>query len=518
MTPDLSVGGVLETIYGGLIGLDGPYTYADRLFRNFFEDSLLALGIAGILLFGFLLLRSITQRERVSDEDRERADALVHAYGSDTLAYFALRDDKSLFFASDGQAMIAYTYLQGYALASGDPIGAEESIPLVVDEFDDFCHARGWKVAYLAVREADVPLYEARGMRSMYLGDEAIIRCDRIDIHGPGMKKVRGAVSRVDRDHTFQILRETEVPAPVIDELNAISEHWRGKEPERGFTMALSEDVTGDSEEMLIALARDTAGRVAGFLRLVPCFGAEPGYSLDLMRREPSAPNGITEYLIVRAAEELGRAGVVRLSMNFAAWGRLFNAEADLGPADRAMKWVVAKLNPFFQIKSLYDFNEKFQPEWLARSIVFEEAADLPARGDPLRGRRGVPHRPRGRPAAGAPGGDRARHVRRAVTATALAACALAAAACGRADSSQPASFADVRAAIADAGLRVCDETATDARPPGATEEHRWDVAASCDDPDDPTPWWWRPPTATRATGTRPRCASSPGCTRPARA
>ena len=76
--------------------------------------------------------------------------------------------------------------------------------------------------------------------------------------------------------------------------------------------------------------------------------------------------------------------------------------------------------------------------------------------------------------------------MRRAVTATALAACALAAAACGRADSSQPASFTDVRAAIADAGLRVCDETATDARPPGATEEHRWDVAASCDDPDDP--------------------------------
>jgi lysylphosphatidylglycerol synthetase-like protein (DUF2156 family) len=145
--------------------------------------------------------------------------------------------------------------------------------------------------------------------------------------------------------------------------------------------MALSQDVTGDSDEMVIALARDSGGRVAGFLRLVPCFGAEPGYSLDLMRREPSAPNGITEFLIVRAAEELGRAGVVRLSMNFAAWGRLFNADADLGPGDRALKWVVAKLNPFFQIKSLYDFNEKFQPEWLARSIVFEEAVDLPRVG-----------------------------------------------------------------------------------------------------------------------------------------
>jgi lysylphosphatidylglycerol synthetase-like protein (DUF2156 family) len=182
----------------------------------------------------------------------------------------------------------------------------------------------------------------------------------------------------VARDHSFQILREDQVPEAVIEELNAISEHWRGKEPERGFTMALSQDVTGESDEMVIALARDAAGRPAGFLRLVPCFGDEPGYSLDLMRREPEAPNGITEFLIVRAAEELGRQGVVRLSMNFAAWGRLFDAEAELGPRDRALKWVVAKLNPFFQIKSLHDFNEKFQPEWLPRSMVYEEAADLP--------------------------------------------------------------------------------------------------------------------------------------------
>ncbi len=381
VSPELSVGGVLETIFGGLVGLDGPYTFDSQVFQEFFYDSLLALGVAGVVVLAFLLFRPLAQRESVPLQDRRRAADLVHAYGSDTLAYFALRDDKSLFFSSDGQAMIAYTYLQGYALASGDPIGAEESIPRVVDEFREFCHERGWKVAFLAVREADVPAYQAAGMRSVYLGDEAIIRCDKIDIHGPGMKKLRGAVSRVARDHSFQIVRETEVTPAVVDELNAISEHWRGKEPERGFTMALSQDVTGESEEMVLALARDGGGRIAGFLRLVPCFGAEPGYSLDLMRREPSAPNGITEYLIVRAAEELGRQGVVRLSMNFAAWGRLFNADAELGPGDRALKWVVEKLNPYFQVKSLYDFNEKFQPEWLARSMVFEEAADLPRVG-----------------------------------------------------------------------------------------------------------------------------------------
>ena len=48
---------------------------------------------------------------------------LVHTYGWDTLAYFALRGDKSFFFSPDGEAMIAYTYIGGYALVAGDPIG-----------------------------------------------------------------------------------------------------------------------------------------------------------------------------------------------------------------------------------------------------------------------------------------------------------------------------------------------------------------------------------------------------------
>jgi len=195
------------------------------------------------------------------------------------------------------------------------------------------------------------------------------------------MKKLRGSVSKVARDHSFALMRESDAAPELVAELNAISEHWRGKEPERGFTMALSQDVEGTSDEMVLVVARDGKGRVAGFLRLVPCFGAEPGYSLDLMRHEPSAPNGITEFLIVRAAEELGRIGVIRLSMNFAAWGRLFNADADLGPGDRALKWVVEKLNPYFQVKSLHDFNQKFQPEWLPRSMVFEAAADMPRVG-----------------------------------------------------------------------------------------------------------------------------------------
>ena len=64
------------------------------------------------------------------------------------------------------------------------------------------------------------------------------------------MKKVRPAVTRVARDHQFVLMRESDASPELVAELNAISERWRGKDPERGFTMALSQDVTGDNPEI----------------------------------------------------------------------------------------------------------------------------------------------------------------------------------------------------------------------------------------------------------------------------
>ena len=35
-------------------------------------------------------------------------------------------------------------------------------------------------------------------------------------------------------------------------------------------------------------------------------------------------------------------------------------------------------LNPFFQIQSLRDFNQKFDPSWVPRSVVIDDLSELP--------------------------------------------------------------------------------------------------------------------------------------------
>ncbi|MFN8112580.1 MAG: lysine--tRNA ligase [Solirubrobacterales bacterium] len=377
VTPDLSFGGMVEATYGGLLGFDGPYEFEHHLFADFFGDALLVLGIVGLLLFLFLVFRPLVRNRGPEEEAREHARRIVRASGSDTLAYFALRRDKSYFFSADGRSLVAYAYVRGYAMVAADPIGPPEDRGEVLDEFLAYCAEQGWKAAFLAVREDQTPVYRERGMHSLYLGDEAILHCDGFSLEGGEMKAVRAAVNRVGKDHRFELIKESEAAADLVAELNEISDEWRDGAEERGFTMELGQDVEGVEEDFVLAIARESGGRVAGFLRFVPCYGTDPGYSLDLMRRRPDSANGLTEYLIANAAISLGASGIERLSLNFAAWGRLLDESEDMGVGGRIQRRVAKALNPFFQIQSLRDFNSKFDPEWLPRSIVIEDPGDL---------------------------------------------------------------------------------------------------------------------------------------------
>ena len=383
LDPPLSIGGVLQTVFRGLVGTEGPYTYRSRLFAALFPTALLALGVVGLITLAILMFRPLVARRSHTSADWEHASRLVHTYGWDTLAYFTFRNDKSFLFSSDGEAFLAYTYLGGYALVSGDPIGAPPSVVRVLDEFLAMCDARAWTPALLAVRATSMPLYASRGFAAFYLGDEAIIDCRRFGLEGRARKSLRAAVRRIGRTHRFRLMPESHASPELVSQLNAISARWRGKKPERGFTMALSQDVRGAGEnpEFLLCIALDTDGVPGGFLRLVPAYSSSFGYTLDLMRHDPDAPNGMTEFLVASTARALAARGVTRLSLNFAMWGRLFAEDVPFTTAQRLARSALGLLSPFYQIQSLRDFNAKFDPDWLPRVLAYRRATDLPKVG-----------------------------------------------------------------------------------------------------------------------------------------
>jgi lysyl-tRNA synthetase class 2 len=97
------------------------------------------------------------------------------------------------------------------------------------------------------------------------------------------------------------------------------------------------------------------------------------------MRRDRETPNGLMEFLVARAIEELRESGVEEVSLNFAAFARFMHRPRN--PAERLVGRLARLANPYFQIESLYRFNAKFHPRWEPRYLAFERTRRLPRIG-----------------------------------------------------------------------------------------------------------------------------------------
>ena len=312
-------------------------------------------------------------------DDRERASELVQEHGADSLAYFALRRDKSYFFSPSGRSFLAYRVIGGTALVAGDPIGDEEERHHLMAEFLRVARAKGWRVAVAGASSESLADYAALGFKSIYLGDEAVIQPAEFSLQGRPIRKVRQSVSRLEKSgYVVKVLSTSDADEKLRTQLRAVSEEWRGNWPERGFTMAMDALFLYPDTVLAVALAPD--GDVGGFLQLVPS-PASDGYSLASMRRRKDTPNGLMEYLITETVTWARAHAVAELSLNFAVFADFLRAEEGARRSTRAFRWLLLKLDRLFQLERLHSFNRKFFPHWRRRYFCFERWTDLPLAG-----------------------------------------------------------------------------------------------------------------------------------------
>ncbi|HET7745052.1 MAG TPA: phosphatidylglycerol lysyltransferase domain-containing protein [Gaiellaceae bacterium] len=333
------------------------------------------LTIFAILIGAALLFRPLGAPSELPDESSRRAaGAVLRRYGSDTLAFFKLRRDIHYLFSGDRQAFLGYRIENRVLLVAGDPVGPPDRLPSLVREARTFADVRGLRIGAVGASEEMLPLWREAGLRSLYIGDEAIIETARFSLEGRSIRKVRQSVNRLERDGYSVELHALDMLDPATrSELDHVSQLWRAGTPERGFSMAM-DSLSGAHQDSMVVLARDAEGRVRAFLHFVPAYGRH-AMSLSFMRRDRDTPNGLMEFLVVRSTELLRESGIEELSLNFAAFARLLDRPAGL--IDRTLGRIVSLGNAFFQIESLYRFNAKFGPRWEPRYLVYEGPAAL---------------------------------------------------------------------------------------------------------------------------------------------
>ncbi|MFC4110724.1 bifunctional lysylphosphatidylglycerol synthetase/lysine--tRNA ligase LysX [Micromonospora zhanjiangensis] len=342
----------------------------------------LLLGLFGAVAL-VAALRTLLLSQRAAavlhpDDERRIRDLLARYGDRDSLGYFATRRDKAAIFSPTGKAAVTYRVVHGVTLASGDPVGDPEAWGPAIDNWLAQARAYAWTPAVMGASEAGAIAYSRAGLKVLHLGDEAILLSKDFTLDGPDMKPVRQAVNRLERaGYTARVRRHSDVPAEEMAALAGLATAWRDTESERGFSMALGRLGDPADDRCVLVEAIDADDTIRALLSFSP-WGAT-GLSLDLMRRDRGAENGVMEFMVAGLMREASRLGVERVSLNFAVFRAVFEEGARIGagPVLRLWRHTLLFFSRWWQLESLYRANAKYQPHWSPRYICFAERRQL---------------------------------------------------------------------------------------------------------------------------------------------
>ena len=370
-------------IVEGFIGITGPIKFTSERSSDLIAFTLGTFGVFTLIVPLWLYFRRVKPIPKMSDEDMDQVRKLIkHDLEQDSLGYFATRRDKSVVWASNRKAGIAYRVQGGVMLASGDPFGEYSLWPEAIAEFIKIADEHAWTPAVMGCSDRGGEVWvEHAGMIAIDIGDEAIIDVKDFTLEGRPMANVRQMVNRIKRKgYSCTTHKWSELDNDTRSQLRKLAHEWRYGVAERGFSMSMDrfgEDFDPDTYITIAWLNNE----IKGLLYYVPW--TTNGLSLDRMQRERGTDPGVNELMIVETVEYARANNLAHVSLNFAAFRSLFERadKISAGPITRGMRNLIRFSSNFFQVESLYRFNAKFQPGWETRYVLYPRAADLPKVG-----------------------------------------------------------------------------------------------------------------------------------------
>ncbi|HKS99097.1 MAG TPA: DUF2156 domain-containing protein, partial [Rugosimonospora sp.] len=296
--------------------------------------------------------------------DAQRARDLLVRFGGSTLSHMATWRGTRYWFTVDGRAAVGYRLVGRVALTVGDPFGDPAAVPSAVDGFAAFCAANGWTPCLYSVTEGLAAVVAERGWRLLQVAEDARIPLPQLRFVGRRWQDVRTALNRARRDGvTAEWVSYPRAAPAVAAQIRSLSAAWIARKgvPEMAFTLGGIEELNDDAVRCLVAL--DARLQVRAVTSWLPVHrgGAVVGWTLDLMRRDPGASNGLIEFLIASAALRFQEEGAEFVSLSGTPLARAGQRAAP-EPGRRLLEQVGHWLEPVYGFRALLAFKAKFQP------------------------------------------------------------------------------------------------------------------------------------------------------------
>lgn len=327
-------------------------------------------------------VRSIMAREGDQSRDDARTLALLRAHGRTATAFQVLAPGIRHWFADvDGAQAGAQNYdrgMIGFAdvgsawVSAGEPVASRAHTIPVAEEFVEFAHARGKRVAFFATEGA---LASSPRFRRVLIGEQPVWNPAEWEATLRSSRSLREQVRRA-RAKGVVIRRVTAADGSSDDAMQNLMTRWLATRsmPSMHFLVELEPFVQREHRQLYVA---EREGKIVAFLSLAPV-SARNGWLFEHLLRDPAAPNGTAELLVDFAMRALGVQGVTWATLGLAPLA------GDVSGWLRAARTLA---RPFFNFAGLAAFKRKLRPtEWESIYLVFpRERSSVLAMRDGLR-------------------------------------------------------------------------------------------------------------------------------------
>jgi phosphatidylglycerol lysyltransferase len=336
---------------------------------KWFLDSLDFFGITAVLLALYSLFKPLSYKFVTHPLEREIVKSILQEYGSSSIDYFRIWEDKSYFFSETKKSCISYTTMSGCAIALGDPVGPKNELEGIVKGFITYCKENGWKVAFFQTLPGNISVYKNIGFKNIKIEQEAIVDLDHFCTSTINTKEFR----RVRKNFSgagFKVeIFNPPHPHDLLDVLKIVSDEWLTFPGKKEHRFSLGSFNRGYVDETKVISLRNPDGKLIAYINLIPSYTKDLA-AIDLMRHRKNIPNGTMDYLFLSVMEILYKQGFKKLSLGGAPLTGI-GEEKDARIEEKVLKLASDKLNSIFSFRTLREYKSKFEPDWQNRHLIY---------------------------------------------------------------------------------------------------------------------------------------------------
>ena len=339
-------------------------------FGSWFIDSIHIIELLALFLIIISLFRPLIYTYVTRPADHDRTRQLLEKYGSSSLDYFKLWSDKSYFFSSNKEAVIAYKVKLGVAVCLGDPVGPLEQLEEITKTFLDYCSINGWKLAFHHIPPNLISMYKHLGFVTIKIGQEAIVDLEQFATSTSRETWFRRIMNKFTKEG-FIIIESIPPHTPeLLKELQEISNEWLSLPGRRERSFSLGSFSVNYLQTTPVIVLKDQSNQGLAFMNQIPSYIAGEA-TIDMMRHRKIIPNGSMDFLFTMFFLKLKEKNFKTFNFGLAPFSGLEHTNNSFH-LEIMFHELYLHFNRVFSFKGLRTYKEKFKPKWEDRYVVYK--------------------------------------------------------------------------------------------------------------------------------------------------